>query len=260
MSVIYINSYQFASAAALWTPANITTALWLDANDSSTITTVSGGVSQWNDKSGNNINLTQNVSSTARPTVNSTGISGKPAISFDGTNDNLLAPTGFLNGVTSFTVAMVMSGPLQFNDGIWGPSNTNSVGLELIWANVVGKSTLLRINGVDKIWTGLWSTNSSPTITTITASSTSTAGWLNGSTVTAVSSTGVSALSFNGVYSMGLYTNTQWGQMLMGEFIIIQSSVSQSDREKLEGYLAHKWDLTANLPAAHPYKSAAPTV
>ena len=28
--------------------------------------------------------------------------------------------------------------------------------------------------------------------------------------------------------------------------------------EKAEGYLAHKWGLTSNLPADHPYKSSAP--
>ena len=32
-----------------------------------------------------------------------------------------------------------------------------------------------------------------------------------------------------------------------------------SDVEKAEGYLAHKWGLTANLPVTHPYKSSAPT-
>ena len=28
--------------------------------------------------------------------------------------------------------------------------------------------------------------------------------------------------------------------------------------EQAEGYLAHKWGLTANLPVSHPYKSVAP--
>ncbi len=29
--------------------------------------------------------------------------------------------------------------------------------------------------------------------------------------------------------------------------------------EKAEGYLAHKWGLTSNLPVSHPYKNTAPT-
>ena len=32
-----------------------------------------------------------------------------------------------------------------------------------------------------------------------------------------------------------------------------------SDVEKAEGYLAHKWALTGNLPVSHPYKNTAPT-
>ena len=32
-----------------------------------------------------------------------------------------------------------------------------------------------------------------------------------------------------------------------------------SDVEKAEGYLAHKWGLTGNLPVTHPYKSSAPS-
>jgi hypothetical protein len=34
---------------------------------------------------------------------------------------------------------------------------------------------------------------------------------------------------------------------------------STSDRDKIEGYLAHKWGLTGALPSDHPYKSAAPS-
>lgn len=248
-----------SGGGAAWTPANLTTSLWLDGDDANTITIVSGAVSQWSDKSGNSIHGAQSTAS-ARPTLDATGINSKPALSFNGTSNNLVFPTGFLNGATEFTVAMVLSGPLQSNDGIWGPLSSNLVGLQLIWANVVSKPTLLRINGVDKSASGLWSTNSSPTITTITASSASTAGWLNGSAVALASGTGISALNFNGVYSMGAYASGQWAQMLMGEFIILPSSVAQGDREKLEGYLAHKWGLTADLPSGHPYKSIAPTV
>jgi hypothetical protein len=28
--------------------------------------------------------------------------------------------------------------------------------------------------------------------------------------------------------------------------------------EKAEGYLAHKWGLTANLPSDHPFKNVSP--
>lgn len=42
-----------------WTPAELTTTLWLEASDSSTITETGGLVSQWDDKSGNDNHATQ---------------------------------------------------------------------------------------------------------------------------------------------------------------------------------------------------------
>ncbi len=38
------------------------------------------------------------------------------------------------------------------------------------------------------------------------------------------------------------------------------SGTDMSYFEIAEGYLAHKWGLTAGLPSSHPYKSSAPTV
>ena len=43
----------------------------------------------------------------------------------------------------------------------------------------------------------------------------------------------------------------------IGEIIII-NSVEDSDRQKIEGYLAHKWGLSTDLPSDHPHKDNAP--
>ena len=45
----------------------------------------------------------------------------------------------------------------------------------------------------------------------------------------------------------------------IAELIVTPSVLSVSDRQKIEGYLAHKWGLTANLPSDHPYKLVGPT-
>jgi len=42
--------------------------------------------------------------------------------------------------------------------------------------------------------------------------------------------------------------------------VVILLNNSSSDREKTEGYLAHRYGIEGNLPSDHPYKSAAPTV
>jgi hypothetical protein len=46
----------------------------------------------------------------------------------------------------------------------------------------------------------------------------------------------------------------------IGEIVYIDSNLSTLNREKLEGYLAHKWGLTGSLPGGHPYKTTAPTI
>ncbi len=46
----------------------------------------------------------------------------------------------------------------------------------------------------------------------------------------------------------------------VAEVIFTNAKQSQANREKVEGYLAHKWGLTGNLDAGHPYKSSPPTI
>ena len=45
----------------------------------------------------------------------------------------------------------------------------------------------------------------------------------------------------------------------LGELIVLKGVPATDDRQRIEGYLAHKWGSTALLPADHPYKSSAPT-
>ena len=44
----------------------------------------------------------------------------------------------------------------------------------------------------------------------------------------------------------------------LGELLFYDNSLSTSNRQAVEGYLAWKWGLTAKLPVAHPYLSTPP--
>jgi sugar lactone lactonase YvrE len=55
-----------------------------------------------------------------------------------------------------------------------------------------------------------------------------------------------------GIFKSGVYNGS------IGEVILFNSTLSTSDRQKVEGYLAWKWGLQAKLPVSHPYYSAAP--
>lgn len=45
----------------------------------------------------------------------------------------------------------------------------------------------------------------------------------------------------------------------MVEILLVFNALDAGEREKTEGYLAHKWGLEAYLPAEHPWKSGWPT-
>ena len=44
----------------------------------------------------------------------------------------------------------------------------------------------------------------------------------------------------------------------IAEILVGGSTLDTNQRQKIEGYLAHKYGLTGNLPSDHPYKTAAP--
>jgi hypothetical protein len=53
-------------------------------------------------------------------------------------------------------------------------------------------------------------------------------------------------------------TGTQYGNKYISEVVGCNVKLSTEDREKLEGYLAWKWGVEGDLPAAHPYIEGPP--
>ena len=90
-------------------------ALWLDANDTATIINDDGNVSEWRDKSGNNLHLTQDTNA-SKPFTGGHTQNGSNVVSFDG--DDFLQ-RGFSNilnfSQTWFIVARVDSGGIDNN-------------------------------------------------------------------------------------------------------------------------------------------------
>jgi autotransporter-associated beta strand protein len=84
--------------------------------------------------------------------------------------------------------------------------------------------------------------------------------WCDGSVANSITGT---RTSFN-------YAGTQWlargdgggGTTVyagaLAEIVVVGSALSDADRQRVEGYLAHKWGLAASLPGGHPYQAQAP--
>jgi len=80
---------------------------------------------------------------------------------------------------------------------------------------------------------------------------------INGTVRTSQSGTAQTAqLSSSGTLYLNGNGNSGFDTSYVAEVIHYNSVLSTADRQKVEGYLAQKWGLTANLPATHPgYKA-----
>ena len=78
--------------ASPWSPAEITTSVWLDAADASTITADGNGISQWDDKSGNDHHAVQ-TTNTYKPAHVQNDLAGKDGVDFY-SNKSLRKNTG----------------------------------------------------------------------------------------------------------------------------------------------------------------------
>ena len=236
-----------------WTPANISTALWLDAADSSTITLNGSTVSQWNDKSGNARHAAQ-ATATNQPSYLSIGYNNRPTLSFDGSNDEL--DVSALSG-TTFTIFGVLQAGVVSGEDTWMTTRIGSstAGWEFGYT-VAGTAQTrtygpLQYNVVSPPFTAttpyLHTVMINTPITTIYSG-------INGSALNQNSGGMVSSSA--GIRIGGLLGNTGAGRWdgLISEIVISQSTLSPTDRQQLEGYLAHKWGLTDKLPTNHPYK------
>ena len=77
----YLGTVDVYSSAVAWTPAELGAdlALWLDAEDTASITLNGSTVSQWNDKSGNNYHMSQ-ATGALQPRYVAAGMNGKPTL------------------------------------------------------------------------------------------------------------------------------------------------------------------------------------
>lgn len=263
MSLIFINPYSFS---APWTPANITTALWLDSNDSSTITQSGGVVSQWDDKSGNARHLSQ-ATPALRPTYDATGFNSLPTIqassSLLSTNVNVSGFSGgaSLWGVAAATMESTTPGNGRlFSFGQFGVNNDYDSALRAAFILRTGSSNAIYAYRVNPKSTANVSLNT-PSIFGSVFNGTDHIAYVDGTAASAVSSTG----NFTSAPILGLFRDNAPGSGALwvgkcSEFILGDTTLSAADRERIEGYLAHKWALTGSLPAGHPYKTTAPTV
>lgn len=260
-----------------WTPFDLApAALYME---DSPLTLVSSVISQQNDLTANGWHLTQSTAGD-RPTPLANELNDHAAIDFDA-SDYFAVPAGalslFQNKTQGFIAAVVRqdvsdgagadriivsfatnaaASRLALFTGVAAGANRASIGGRRLdadsffsatsataraqqWLILVGyadwanRTLTLRVNGTqDAQTTGAWSGGGSTSNTA----------------------------SLRARVGAGVGTSPAGFRDGKGTFLLLDDAIpSSGDIEKLEGYLAHRYGLTANLPALHPYKTTAPT-
>lgn len=263
---LYTETDTFYAAAVVqgWTPALISTLLWLDANDASSFTLSGADVSQWNDKSGNGNHFVQATSGN-RPDLDTTTntINGLPVVSFDGTDD-FLSKSGLsgwpADNQTSTSFVIVSRARNVGADRAWWDISTGSLTNETgqFYHNSAG-TAFVRIGGNS----GLAATTASGAVVVNVA-----AMWSNtlNKTNREIFKNGTADGSNTGDSGGNSITNMRIGRLFQDVFpffgdigeIVVFSGENDTTRQLVEGYLAWKWGLQASLPGGHPYTSAPP--
>lgn len=244
-----------------WSPSSISTRLWVDMDDQSTFTSSGGHVTTIADKSGNNYSFSAKAGATI--TAVNSAQNSKNVLRFDGNSD---ATTETSVGFTPlarhkwfFTVKVTGS---AFHDTLLTlkkgnvfriyMQNLDSDGVfPANWNVLPGDRMLGNLTNLLGQWVLLSAEFDVPNQVS--------SAWLNGTAYNSnVAQPDLTATNFTDV-TVKLCENTSlqiqdadWGELIMTE------DVSQSNSDKIEGYLAHKWGLTADLPSDHTYKTQAP--
>ena len=218
-----------------WTPAAISTSLWLDAGDKSTVFSDAGTtlaspsdlVYQWNDKSGNNKHAIQGTSA-ARPSYSQSLLNNKQTIEF---STKTLRITNIDR--PSFA-AMVIQRQVNGQD-IAQVTNAGDAHRGLL-SNNAPAFAMFSVHNVNG---GSDANNANAAVVTPSLVS-----------VNTPTTTG------NVIIDLGLGTpSSSYLVGFIAELFFYNVSIS---RFIVEGYLAHKWGLTGNLPSTHPYKVTPP--
>lgn len=246
--------------------------LWLDASDFSTVVTSSIYVTQWNDKSGCNYNLTQAVASNYPYYINST-------IGFGSTmNGYLNVPQLAVNAAQGYSYFFALN-PVNSTNWIFVKQHNTFNSYNLIsMTRVQGSPSATSTNqhlyyrpnntATYTSSSNAFSTNQLQLIgihyDTRTLSMSR-----NGSTISATST---ATMAINNVTNatnatLGCWISDSFGNSFadpgvtnfrLAEMLFYNGTLQPKDIQGIEGYLAWKWGLNSNLPYSHPYFSAQP--
>ena len=232
--------------------------LWLDAADSTSITLSGSNVTAWADKSGNGRNgtatstvtLGNNINGVQSMVLNRSGyFRGAISITTPGLTCFAVATTTLalpLSGSDQRLVSITAGAQLDYNNTqsaivLFNQSTTSTIQTYRNNGGVVSNAIVQNVPFM--VATQLDITNLLGTM------------WFNGSlSGTGGTATGNFAATAYGIANDAANQTGEYWQGYIGEIIMYNVILTTSQRQQVEGYLAQKWRLTANLPTTHAYK------
>jgi hypothetical protein len=270
-----------APHAAPFAPGDLTSLVgWWDADAASTlfdatsggnlVTTHNAQVKRWEDKSGKGHHATQNNTNGPKIQTTSNTLNSKPVMRFAATSSSwLVVPWSTDFNPTPLTVMVVIRttetntnrGPI--GSGAVGSSwflihrratagNTPTAGLRngADTDNFIAQAPSVQVNDGAGHLLGQSMDPPSGNLEL----------WVDGIGEASVSATSSRASDNDlniGTYAVNQNQNTFGLTGDLAEVVIFQS-VDNNDRQRVEGYLAHKWGITGVLDTNHPYKTTPP--
>jgi hypothetical protein len=207
------------------------------------------------DKSGNNRHMTQ-TTFTSQMAYSNNAINGRSALlGAGGTAADFMRYNGTFNISSNHMVFMVSKSTAIFSQGCFQVNKGSSVyGFYRDWESIVAGSFYLTNIGPSLSFDT--NVNNVATIyqSVMNATAQTKAAYATGNFVGSNAYTNMPT-SLTGV---DFHRNADQSPAGYGCEMIIVESTSTELRWKIEGYLAWKWGMVANLPSDHPYKRIKP--
>ena len=237
-------------------------ALWIDAMNTAGITFGTGSLVAGIASRAGSLSFAQ-ATAGSQPSHSNTGRNGKPAfIMTTGKRMALNTPTAMPSGTGAshtFGLAYMSTAAINFRAYLgWGSGNSTGQ------YRGFGKN-----NSGNRVFSiGAGELLSDPAVTYLDTDRIIACNQKNGGTVLTVDGQYETTDALNVSTGTNSYCNFGCGrnddprQMegAVQEFMVYSATLSTADRQKVEGYIAHRWDQLARLPADHPYKVRAPRI
>ncbi len=243
-------------ALGTWVPSTVSgLTLWFDYSNSSSITLVSGAISQANDLSGQNLHITQSTAAN-RPTLVTADQNGLDVASFDGINDRLFKSSGVSPKVPAQTQTTFVISKTSGATGGWIYWTTNG---STVAGVILASSSSTRYQGNTANFASATSSNAYHVFSGYILT-TKREAYKDGSLEATNSTTETIATVPTQIHFGSDSNPVSFLTGKVGEFFQYNATLSAQDRQRGEGYLAWKWGTQSLLPSDHPYKLGGPNV